>query len=417
MSAMPDRTPAPAPAGVPLFDSRRQFETIQDEVLAAVERVCRSGRYVLGAECQQLEQALSAYCGASHAVSCASCSDALLLALMAAGVCSGDEVLLPSYTFFATASAVWRLGARPVFVDIEPETYLLDPRKLAEQITPATKVILPVHLFGQCADIDAINDIARRYRLTVIEDAAQAIGAEYAGRRAGSLADIGCFSFYPTKNLGCLGDGGLLTSNDEILADRLMLLRGHGMRPRYHHQEVGINSRLDSIQAAVLLAKLPHLEQWTAQRGVNAARYREMFAACGLDGVLGLPAVAQGRRHVWNQYVIRVPDGQRNALVTHLAQQNIGTEIYYPVPLHLQPCFQSLGCQPGSLPETERAARETLALPIFPELTADEQEQVVGQIAAFFGSSRAARPTPPRPKFLERQAQDSLGRVLRRPAE
>lgn len=409
MSLPPRRTAAPEHPGVPLFDSRRQFDTIQSEVLAAVEKVCRSGRYVLGAECQQLEEALAAYCGAPQSVSCASCSDALLLALMAVGITAGDEVLLPSYTFFATASAVWRLGARPVFVEIEQETYLLDPRHVAERITPATKAIIPVHLFGQCADMDAINAIAQRHGLTVIEDAAQAMGAEFGGRRAGSLAPIGCFSFYPTKNLGCLGDGGLLTANSESLADRLKLLRGHGMRPRYHHQEVGINSRLDSIQAAVLLAKLPYLEQWTAQRIANAARYQELFAECGLDRELGLPTAAAGRRHVWNQYVIRVPDGRRDALVQYLAERNIGTEIYYPVPLHLQPCFHALGYQPGSLPETEQAARETLALPIFPELTAAEQQQVVGQIAEFWGAGRSS---PPRPKFLA-SAQQSQAHANR----
>lgn len=395
-----------ATSGVPLFDTRRQFAAIRDDVLAAVERVCDSGRYILGPECERLETALAEYLGARRALGCASGSDALLLALMAAGVGEQDEVLMPSYTFFATASAAWRLGACPVFVDIDPATYNLDPALLEARVTPATKAIIPVHLYGQCADMDAIRVVARRHNLAVIEDAAQAIGAEFDGRRAGSLGDVGCFSFYPTKNLGAFGDAGLLTTDSADLADRLDLLRAHGMRPRYHHQVVGINSRLDALQAAVLAVKLPHLDRWTAQRQANATRYAELFAACGLDDVLSLPAVAPRRRHVWNQYVVRVPDGQRDKLQAHLHAAGIGTEIYYPIPLHRQACFRALRYAEGDLPETERAARETLALPIFPELTAAEQQQVVGRIAAFFGKQL---PTVghgvPRPKFLDVYSQ------------
>ncbi|MGE0607706.1 MAG: DegT/DnrJ/EryC1/StrS family aminotransferase [Pirellulales bacterium] len=398
---LPSVAAGPAAAGVPLFDSKRQHLAIADEISRAIDNVCKSGRYVLGPECQELERAIATYSGAAHAVSCASGSDALLLALMACNVGPGDEVLLPSYTFFATASAVWRLGARPVFVDIDPETYLIDPAHLAAQVTPACKAVIPVHLYGQCADMPAILKLAEQHQLTVIEDAAQAIGAELHGRQAGAWGDMGCFSFYPTKNLGCLGDGGLLTARDANVADRLTLLRGHGMRPRYHHQIVGINSRLDTVQAAILLAKLPHLKRWTEQRTINAARYVSLFTDFGLDRVLGLPAAAPGSRHVWNQYIIRVPDGHRDALQKHLAERQIGTEIYYPVPLHQQACFQIAGQPYPALPETERAARETLALPIFPELAAAEQTQVVREIASFF-ATRQARATPlPRPKFVQ----------------
>ncbi len=376
------------PAGVPLLDVQRQYRTIQREVAQAIQKVCDSGRFIMGPDCEQLEQSVASYCKVPHAVACASGSDALLLALMAYGVGPGDEVLMPSYTFFATASAAWRLGAKPVFVDIEPVSFNLNPRALEALITPATKAIVPVHLYGQCADLRAIGAIARRHHLPVIEDAAQAIGAEFEGRRAGSIGDIGCLSFYPTKNLGCFGDGGLLTTTDAQLAERLRLLRAHGMQPRYYHQEVGINSRLDTLQAAVLNVKLRYLEGWTAGRQANARRYAELFAGCGLDRMLGLPVVAVNGRHVWNQYVIRVPEGRRDPLRAYLAEQKIGTEIYYPVPLHLQECFATLGYEPGSLPESERAARETLALPIFPELTAAEQQTVVQAIAAFFKNPR-----------------------------
>jgi dTDP-4-amino-4,6-dideoxygalactose transaminase len=370
-----------------LLDVGRQYQPIREEIAAAIHRVCESGRFVLGPDCEQLENDLAAYCRVPHAVACASGSDALLLALAACGVGSGDDVLMPSYTFFATASAAWRLGARPVFVDIDPLTYNLDARRLEALITPSTKAIVPVHLFGQCADMSAVEAIAGRHKLCVVEDACQAIGAEWAGRRAGSLGQVGCFSFYPTKNLGGFGDGGMATTRDPALADRLQLLRGHGMRPRYYHEVVGINSRLDTLQAAVLNVKLAHLDAWTAARQANAARYGALFAECGLDRVLSLPAAAAGCRHVWNQYVVRVPDGRRDALRAYLAERKIGSEIYYPVPLHLQKCFSTLGYGPGSLPASERAAAETLALPIFPELTAQEQQAVVDAIAEFFGSA------------------------------
>ncbi len=386
---------------VPLFDTQRQQVELRDELLAALAKVCDSGRFVLGPDCVELEKSLAAYCQAPHALGCASGSDALLLALMAFDVGPGDEVLMPSYTFFATAGAAWRLGAKPVFVDIDPVTYNIAPALIEAAITPRTKAIIPVHLYGQCADMAAIGSIAKRHGIAVIEDACQAIGAEFDGRRAGAWGDIGCFSFYPTKNLGGIGDGGLMTCASDALAAKLRILRVHGERQRYHHQLVGFNSRLDSLQAAALNVKLPYLDRWTSQRAANAARYTGLFTQAGLHEHVGLPTAAARGRHVWNQYVVRVPDGKRDALREHLTARKIGTQIYYPVPLHLQECFAALGVGPGSLPETERAALETLALPIFPELTVDEQRAVVAGVAAFYGVHSSGRRSPPRPKFLD----------------
>jgi len=370
--------------GVPLLDLGRQHRPLLDDITASISRICQSGAFVLGPEVKNLEQSIAVYCQVKHAIGCASGSDALLLALMAYNIGPGDEVILPSFTFFATASAITRLGARPVFADIEPETYNIDPIAIGQLLTPATKAILPVHLFGQCVDMGAINRIAEKIEVPVIEDAAQAIGAEWEGHRAGSMGAIGCFSFYPTKNLGGAGDGGMLTTNNDQLAERLRLLRLHGMNPRYYHKMVGINSRLDSFQAAVLNVKLPYLDHWTSLRQANAARYDELFTAAGLDRILTLPKALPKRRHVWNQYEVRVPHGRRDALRDFLAEAKIGAEIYYPLGLHEQECFRYLGYKPEDLPETKRAAREVLALPIFPELTAEEQQRVVDRIAAFF---------------------------------
>jgi dTDP-4-amino-4,6-dideoxygalactose transaminase len=389
---------------VPLFDTQRQHAELRDELLAAMTRVCDSGRYVLGPDCAELEKSLAAYCRVPHALGCASGSDALLLALMAIDCAPGDEVIMPSYTFFATAGAAWRIGVKPVFVDIDPVTYNIDPAKIEAAVTPRTKAIMPVHLYGQCAAMGPIMAIARKHRLTVIEDACQAIGAEYHGERAGAIGDIGCFSFYPTKNLGGAGDGGLMTCKSSEIADKLRILRVHGERQRYHHQLVGFNSRLDSLQAAALNVKLPHLDRWTARRATNAARYHELFAQAKLAEVIQLPVATAGCQHVWNQYIIRVPEGKRDALREHLTARKIGTQIYYPVPLHLQECFASLGIGPGSLPETERAAKETLALPIFPELTAEEQHAVVAAVASFYHGSETTKLAPPRPKFLDAPA-------------
>jgi dTDP-4-amino-4,6-dideoxygalactose transaminase len=372
-------------AAVPLLDVQRHYVPLRDEIRVAIDRVCESGRFILGPDCERLEQAIAKYTQTKHAIGCASGSDALLLALMALDIGPGDEVILPSYTFFATASAVWRLGALAVFADIDPVTYNLCPKSCAERITRATKAIIPVHLFGQCAEMEAIRDLAQKNNIAIIEDACQAIGAEYQGAPAGGLGDVACFSFYPTKNLGAFGDGGMLTTDRDDLAARLRLLRGHGMEPRYYHQEVGINSRLDTLQAAVLNIKLSHLEDWADGRRANAARYTGLFHDIGLDRIVTLPVTAPNCKHVWNQYTIRVPDGRRDALRQHLTESKVGTEIYYPVPLHLQACFRSLGYAEGSLPASERAARETLALPIFPELLPAEIETVVYRIAEFFG--------------------------------
>ncbi|MCE9606621.1 MAG: DegT/DnrJ/EryC1/StrS family aminotransferase [Planctomycetia bacterium] len=376
---------------VPLFDISRQHQVLEQEIADAMQKVCSSGKFILGPDCVELETATAKYCQAKHAVSCASGSDALLLALMAFDIGPGDEVICPSYTFFATASAVTRLGATPVFVDIEPESFNIDVAAIEAKLTPRTKVILPVHLYGQCVDMAPLNALAKKHGLRVIEDSCQAIGAEYRGKRTGALGDIACFSYYPTKNLGAYGDGGMLTTDDDALADKLRLLRGHGMQPRYYHQLIGINSRLDSLQAAVLNIKLPHLDTWTEARQERAQRYTEAFTQAGLTEVLDLPVVQAERRHVWNQYIVRVRGGNRDALRAYLAERKVGTEIYYPVPLHQQTCFAYLGCKLGSLPQTERAATETLALPIFPELTIDEQRTVVQQIGAYFG--RTIKPT------------------------
>ena len=372
---------------VPLLDVGRGNRPLRDEFLEAIARVVDSGRFLHGPEVKQLEDSVAQLTGAKHAIACASGSDALLLALTVLGVGPGDEVIVPSFTFFATASAAWRLGARPVFVDIEPETFNIDPLRLARAITPATKAIVPVHLFGQCADMGPILETAAAKNIPVVEDAAQSIGATYQGRQAGAMGAIGCFSFYPTKNLGGFGDGGMLTTSDDVTAERLRLHAAHGMSPRYHHKVVGINSRLDTIQAAILNVKLKRLDEWTELRQTNARRYHQMFTAAGLHRVLDLPKSQMEFGHVWNQYTIRVPHGRRDSLRADLAGRNIGSEIYYPVPLHRQECFASLGYGPGSLPQTERAAQEVLSLPIYPEVTAEEQQAVVDAI----GDALAAR--------------------------
>jgi len=380
--------------GVPLLDLKRQHDPLREEVLEVFGEIWDSNWFCLGPKVKELEETLAEYSGATHGIGCASGSDALLLALMACDVGPGDEVILPSFTFFATASAVTRLGATPVFADIKPTTFNIDPDDIAAKLSTATKAIIPVHLFGQCAEMDRINELAQSVGAKVIEDAAQSIGAEWNGQRAGSIGDIGCFSFYPTKNLGGAGDGGMLTACDEQLADRLNLLRGHGMRPRYYHKEIGVNSRLDAFQAAVLIIKMRHLDRYVEMRQTNAARYATLFAQAGLTDWLELPPEEDGRRHVWNQYVVRIGEGRRDELRAFMAEAKVGSEIYYPLGLHQQECFQYLGYSADSLPETLRAADEVLALPIFPELTAEEQERVVDRIAKYHaslgGASRAA---------------------------
>ncbi len=375
---------------VPLLDVGRGNRPLRAEILQAMADVYDSGRFLFGPEVERLEKAIAAVCGVRHAIGCASGSDALLLALMALEIGPGDEVIVPSFTFFATASAVWRLGARPVFVDIDAHTLNIHPDLVEQAITSETRAIIPVDLYGQCAELDVLSEIADNHGLALIEDAAQSIGASWQGRASGAWGLAGCFSFYPTKNLGAFGDAGLMTTSDDAFADKLRLLASHGMRPRYYHSHVGINSRLDTLQAAVLEVKLRHLPAWTKARQANAARYHELFAEAGLTDWLGLPTQPPQGEHVWNQFTIRVRKGRRDDLRRWLAERGVGSEIYYPVPLHLQECFRPLGYQRGDLPETELAASEVLSLPIFPELTDVELQTVVRQIAAFRASERAA---------------------------
>lgn len=374
---------------VPLLDVSRSNGPIREEVLQALADVYDSGRFLFAPAVGELETEVAKVCNAKHGVGCASGSDALLLALMALRIGRGDEVILPSFTFFATASCVDRLGAKIVFADIDPNTYNLDPEDLQSKITSRTRAIIPVHLFGQCAEMDTICRIAESHDIPVVEDAAQAIGSAYHGRPAGSWGHIGCISFYPTKNLGGFGDGGMMTANNEILADRLRLLAGHGMRPRYHHSEVGINSRLDSFQAAALVVKMKHLQSYTSARQTNADRYDALISDCQeLKGKVELPYRDPNAFHVWNQYSLRVTGGRRDALRAHLQERKIGSEIYYPIPLHQQVCFKKLGYGEGSLPYTEQASKEILHLPIFPELTAEEQESVVSAIRSFYAAGQ-----------------------------
>ncbi len=369
------------PTKVPLLDLQAQYAPLRDDILRAVTRVCDSQRFIMGPEVDALEAELSRLLGVSHAISVSSGTDALLLALMALGIKAGDEVVTTTFSFFATAGAIVRVGARPVLVDIDPVTFNIDPEQLAAAITPRTKAILPVHLFGLSADLDPIMEVARRAGVPVIEDAAQAIGATYKSRPVGGVGAFGCFSFFPSKNLGAFGDAGLLTTNDEALAARARLLRTHGMQPKYYHHLVGANFRMDALQAAVLRVKAPHLDDWTRGRRANAARYRTLFDSAGLGGAITLPEEPADRLHIFNQFVIRTP--RRDALKAHLDAHGIGNEIYYPVPFHLQPCFADLGFHRGDFPHAERAANESLAIPIYSELTAAQQETVVNVVGEF----------------------------------
>lgn len=367
---------------VPLLDLKAQYAPLREEMLAKVGQVFDSQMFVLGSEVQALEEEVAAYSQAKHAIGCASGSDALLLALMALGVKDDDEVITTPYSFFATVSSITRLGAKAVFVDIDPKTYNIDASKVENAITDKTKAIMPVHLYGQCADMDALIEISERRNIPLVEDAAQAIGSEDNGRRAGNMSAIGCFSFYPSKNLGGAGDGGMMTTNDDELAYMLRILRVHGGERRYYHRVVGLNSRLDALQAAVLRVKLPHLDSWSDARVKNAESYNTLFKETGLADYITLPFLRENVRHIYNQYVIRTP--RRDELKEFLAVNGIGTDIYYPVPLHLQECFAFLGYKEGNLPESERAAKETLALPIYPELTIEQQEYVVEKVKEFY---------------------------------
>ncbi len=363
---------------VPLLDLEAQYRPLRDEILAAVTRVCDSQRYILGADVEALERELAADLEVEHAIAVSSGTDALLAVLMALGIGPGDEVITSTYSFFATAGCIVRVGATPVLVDIDPVTYNLDPAAVAAAVTPRTRAIMPVHLYGLCAAMEAIQDVADRAGAVVIEDACQAIGATWRGRQAGSIGTAGCFSFFPSKNLGAFGDAGLVTTGDAGLARDVRLLRNHGADPKYIHSRIGGNFRMDTLQAAVLRVKRPHLGRWTTMRRDNAARYEALCAAAGLTGRVGLPTVPAGFGHIFNQYVVRVPD--RDRVRAWLTAHGIGTEIYYPVPFHLQACFAHLGYTRGDFPHAEAAADSTIALPIYGELTAGQQEAVVAAL-------------------------------------
>ncbi|MGE0145115.1 MAG: DegT/DnrJ/EryC1/StrS family aminotransferase [Planctomycetota bacterium] len=379
---------------VPLLDLTRNDPALLDELRAAFDRVLTSGQYIMGPELDGLERECEAYLGAKHALGVSSGTDALILALMALDIGPGDEVICPTYTFFATAGSIWRLGAKPVFVDIDPVTYNCDAAQTVAAITSRTRAIMPVHLFGQSAAMDPILESANSRGIPVIEDAAQAIGTKYGRRSAGTMGTFGCFSFFPSKNLGCMGDGGLVTTNDTALAERARILRVHGGKPKYYHKFVGGNFRLDPLQAAILRVKLPRLNAATEARRRNARLYETLFRDAGVvsaspmvveSGSIGLPTRVDD--HIYNQFVVRSPD--RDALRKAMADQGIGTEVYYPVPLHLQECFASLGHSVGEFPHSERAAAETLALPIFPELAEAEIRHVAERVIAFCkGGSR-----------------------------
>lgn len=374
----------PAEKSIPLLDLQKQFSTIREEVLEAVEAVLDSQQFILGQQVELLEKEISAFLGVSFAVGCASGTDALFLALLAQGIGPGDEVITTPFTFIATAGSIARTGAKPIFVDIVPETFNLDPDLLEAAITHKVRAILPVHLFGLAADLGRIMPIAKKHGLAVIEDAAQAIGATLDERKVGSFGAFGCFSFFPSKNLGCAGDGGLVTTQDPELADRLRLLRSHGSRKKYHYEMIGTNSRLDALQAAILRIKLRHLGDWTAARRGRAATYRQLLDASELNDFVRCPYVPPACGHAFNQFVIRCVD--RDGLRHHLQQRGVPTAVYYPEPLHLQPAFSSLGYRAGSMPQSEAACLDSLALPMYPELSEEDQERVVRAIGEFYRS-------------------------------
>jgi dTDP-4-amino-4,6-dideoxygalactose transaminase len=368
---------------VPLCDIQASYRQLRASIDAAMSRVLTTGQVILGPEVAALEREVAAYCGAAHGVGCGSGSDALLLALAALDIGPGDEVILPTFTFFATAGAVARVGATPVFADCDADTFNVDPVQVAKRVTPRTRAIMPVHLFGQCADMDALRRIARHHGVPVIEDAAQAFGSNYREARAGALGDLACFSYYPTKTLGTFGDGGMVTTDNAAWAQKMACLRVHGMEPKYHHKMLGWNGRLDALHAAILRVKLPHVEAWVAGRQTAARRYDALIELHGLTDFLRRPAVRPEGRHTFNQYVVRVADGCRDALLSHLKANKIGCEVYYPRPLHMQECFAHLGHGAGDFPVSERASRCVLALPMFPEITPAQQDYVVARCAAF----------------------------------
>jgi len=389
---------------VPFIDLVAQYQTIREEVRAAVDRCFESQTFILGDEVAELEKEIAGYCDSRFAIGCASGTDALILALLAADVQPGDEVITSPFTFFASAGAIHRIGAIPVLVDIEPESFNIDPVKVEQAITSRTAAIMPVHIFGQCAEMEPLWRLSAAYDIPLIEDSAQAIGAEYRGRRTGVLGTIGCFSFFPTKNLGGAGDGGIMTTDDPDLAARLKRLRVHGDVGGYNHVEVGFNSRLDALQAAVLRVKLRHLDSWTEGRTRNAERYCQLIEANGLADVIKVPKVLADRRHVFNQFTTRVVGGHRTTIMKSLKEQQIGCAVYYPIPLHLQKCFAYLGYQPGDLPEAERACSEVMSLPIYTELPAAHLERVVKGICNAMGRSANLTFPKPAPMFQRRAA-------------
>ncbi len=362
---------------IPLLDLKAQYAAIRDEIRDAIDRVCDGQQFIGGPEVEACEREIAGYCGCRFAVGVSSGTDALLCGMMALGIGPGDEVVVPSFTFFATAGCVARLGARPVFVDIDADTYNTTAALIEPALSSRTKLIIPVHLFGQCAEMGPIQALAESRGVPVMEDAAQSIGATQHGKRAGSMGRLATLSFFPSKNLGCFGDGGMIITSDEALAERCRLLRNHGAQPKYYHRHVGGNFRLDALQAAIIRVKLRHLDGWSCRRRENARRYDQWFSGSEVT----TPRIAPGNVSIYNQYVIAVPN--RDGLAKHLADEGIGTEIYYPVPLHLQDCFASLGGQPGDLPNCERAAREVLALPIYPELTESAQRRIAETVLAF----------------------------------
>jgi len=376
---------------VPFIDLVPQFDAMSAEIMSAVEKVFTEQKFILGEEVASLELEIANYCDARHAIGCNSGTDALIIALQALGIGEGDEVITTPFSFFATASSICRVGATPVFVDIEPESFNLDPHAVEEAITPRTKAIMPVHLFGQCCDMDSLWRIALKHDLEIVEDACQAIGAEYQGRKTGVLGSVGCFSFFPTKNLGGAGDGGMMTTDDPELAQRLKCLRVHGDVGQYEHVEVGMNSRLDALQAAVLRVKLRQLDAWTIARQKNAAVYGEMFRHEGILDTIMLPKIGPNRRHVFNQYCIRVRHGHRDHLQQQLKARKIGCAVYYPKPLHVQTCFKHLGYRPGQFPQSEAASREILALPSYPELPESDQSRIVSSVTEICHELRASR--------------------------
>jgi dTDP-4-amino-4,6-dideoxygalactose transaminase len=374
---------------VPLLDLKLQYQTIKEEVMKVTEEIFESQYFILGPRVEALEKEIAEYCSSKHAAGVSSGTDALLISLMAADIGAGDSVITPTYTFFATAGSIVRAGARPVFVDIDAETYNISSESICRVIDDMTgeerdklKAIIPVHLYGQCCDMDSILEIAEKYNLVVIEDAAQAIGAEYKRRRAGSMGDFGCFSFFPSKNLGAFGDGGMVTTDSDEFFDKLRMLRVHGSHSKYYHSKVGGNFRLDAFQAAIVSVKLNYLDGWTEARQANADKYRELFIDAGLDDIVHLPTEKENR-HIYNQFVISLKE-KRDDLRMFLTDAGIGTEIYYPVPMHLQDCFSNLNYRKGDFPAGEYAASHTLALPVYPELSYEQQAYVVEKIREFY---------------------------------